>query len=198
MNFEKGHIYHIYNQGNNRQKIFFERENYLFFLKKMRVYLLPYCDILAYCLMPNHFHIMLLIKELTVGVAQSDTDGSIPKMRNINDSVGIILSSYTNAINKRQNRTGKLFREKTKAECLTETEGITPSFYNTKTGTQIHIDNPEKQYPQVCFNYIHQNPVLAGLVNNETNWEYSSASDFAELRNGTLVNKDVAKEYIEL
>ena len=63
MNIEKGYIYHIYNQGNNSQKIFFNRENYLFFIKKIRKYLLPYCDILSWCLMPNHFYIMVFVKE---------------------------------------------------------------------------------------------------------------------------------------
>ena len=63
MQFEKDHIYHIYNQGNNRQKIFFDRENYLFFLQKMNDYLLPYCDIMAWCLMPNHFHWMVYVRE---------------------------------------------------------------------------------------------------------------------------------------
>jgi len=58
MLFESGHIYHIYNQGNNRQRIFFKRENYLFFLEKIKNHVLPYADILAYCLMPNHFHLM--------------------------------------------------------------------------------------------------------------------------------------------
>ncbi len=63
MNFEKGYIYHIYNQGNNRQKIFFNRENYLFFLKKIKTYILPYSDIFAWCLMPNHFHLMVLVND---------------------------------------------------------------------------------------------------------------------------------------
>jgi len=47
MQLEKGDIYHIYNQGNNKQKIFFDRENYLFFLKKIKTYILPYGDIIA-------------------------------------------------------------------------------------------------------------------------------------------------------
>jgi hypothetical protein len=34
MNLEKGKLYHIFNQGNNHRKIFFDRDNYLFFLKK--------------------------------------------------------------------------------------------------------------------------------------------------------------------
>ena len=150
MQFDKGFLYHIYNQGNNKQKIFFKRDNYLFFLKKIRVYVLPYADILAWCLMPNHFHLMVLVNEVmvsprdTVGVALSDTDGKIgptshtdvkqvasDKLRTFNDSIGIMLRSYTNAINKQEKRSGKLFREATKAECLNMPNGVTPSFFNT-------------------------------------------------------------------
>lgn len=195
MQFEEGHIYHIYNQGNNRQKIFFDRENYLFFLRKMRIYLLPYVDILAWCLMPNHFHIMVLVNKVTVGVASSDTDGGKLKMRTLNDSIGIMLRSYTNAINKKYNRSGKLIREKTKAECITCTFGITPSFYNTSSGTQINIIDPKKQYPEMCFHYIHQNPLRAGLVKNALDWEFSSARDYAGLRNGKLINRELAEQY---
>ena len=197
MQFEQGHIYHIYNQGNNRQKIFFERENYLFFLKKMREYLLPYCDIVAYCLMPNHFHWMVLVKEIAVmpthGVTQSHPV-SKSKERTLNDSIAILLRSYTRAINKQQNRSGNLFSEATKAECLTKPEGITPSFYLTQFGTMINTHQPEFEYPQICFDYIHQNPVKAHLVKDALDWEFSSYRDYAGLRNGTLVNKNSATE----
>jgi len=64
MNFEKNRIYHIYNQGNNRKKIFFERKNYQLFKYKITDFISPYGDILAWCLMPNHFHIMLLVNEI--------------------------------------------------------------------------------------------------------------------------------------
>ncbi len=63
MYFEKSGIYHIYNQGNNKQKIFFCHENYLFFLKKIKNHVFSYADILAWCLMPNHFHIMVYVLE---------------------------------------------------------------------------------------------------------------------------------------
>lgn len=53
MRFEAGNIYHVYNRGNNQQRIFFERENYLFFLRKVRKHVLPHGDLLAYCLMPS-------------------------------------------------------------------------------------------------------------------------------------------------
>ena len=196
MNFEKSYLYHIYNQGNNSQKIFFERENYLFFLKKIKTHITPFADILAWCLMPNHFHLMVRVNHNalwinTEGFAQSEALGS-NKQRTFNESIGIMLRSYTNAINKQEKKSGSLFRKTTKAECLNCPNGITPSFYNTKSGAQMHIDNPEKEYPQVCFNYIHQNPVKAKLVKQETDWEFSSAQDYANIRKGTLVNKELA------
>ncbi len=213
MNIEKNNIYHIYNQGNNRQKIFFNRENYLFFLKKIKRYIVPYADILAWCLMPNHFHLMVLANYEVLpvdseGFARSEAlalsnpassealaqPGS--KLRTFNNSIGIMLRSYTNAINKEQKRSGALFRKQTKAECITCTDGITPSFFNNNGVTQINILNSEKQYPEMCFNYIHQNPVAGGLVDVATDWEFSSAKDYAGLRKGKLINKSVAEDYI--
>ncbi len=61
MDIQENKLYHIYNQGNNRQRIFFTTENYLFFLKKIKLHVLPYADILAWCLMPNHFHLMVYV-----------------------------------------------------------------------------------------------------------------------------------------
>ena len=187
MYFEQGHIYHIYNQGNNRQKIFFERENYLFFLKKMREYLLPYCDIIAYCLMPNHFHWMVEVNGVKIATHPMTLSHRMSE-RSLNDSIAIILRSYTRAINKQQNISGSLFRPKTKAECLTKPEGITPSFYHTQYGTMINTHQPELEYPQICFDYIHQNSVKANLVKDASDWEFSSCRDYAGLRNGTLIN----------
>lgn len=222
MQFEKGYLYYIYNQGNNRRDIFFNTENHLFFIKKIKKFILPYADIIAWCLMPNHFHLMVLVREEKIpiiesntvtrsnsntvtqshGVTKSENDTKTPshgvtknnsiKTRTFNDSIGIMLRSYTRAINKQENFSGKLFREKTKAECINCPEGATPSFIKSK----INIQNPEEQYPQVCFDYIHQNPVNAKLVVKETDWEFSSTKDYANIRNGKLVNKEVAFEYI--
>ena len=60
MNFEPELPYHVYNRGNNNQPIFFNSGNYLFFLRKIRVEWRRYCDILAWCLMPDHFHFILV------------------------------------------------------------------------------------------------------------------------------------------
>lgn len=201
MNIEKGYIYHIYNQGNNRQKIFFNSENYLFFLRKIKTNILPYGDILAWCLMPNHFHLMVLVNKTSVQVKKSGgaTPSRTPTMTtSLNHSIGIMLASYTRAIQKQESITGSLFKQKTKAECVNCPNGITPSFITENNITRINIQNPEEQYPQICFDYIHQNPVKAKLVKKPTDWEYSSAIDYAGLRNGKLVNKAAAKEYVKL
>ena len=199
MILEKGYLYHIYNQGNNQRNVFFKRDNYLFFLNKLKTHLTPYADIIAWCLMPNHFHLMVLIREEQIVVDNTHTvtlSHGVSKTRTINDSIGIILRSYTRAINKQEKFTGKLFREKTKSECLNCPNGVTPNFFIEKGVTSINIKESEKQYPQVCFNYIHQNPVKAKIVSDETDYEFSSAKDYANLRNGTLINKNVAFEYI--
>ena len=220
MLFEKGHIYHVYNQGNNRQNIFFSKENYAFFLRKMKEFILPYADIMAWCLMPNHFHWMVYVRETTIAVdnendirsrqvaadsrnsacdssclSRGTTISSAPTQATFNKSIGILLASYTRAINKQENTTGSLFRDKTKAECLTQIHGITPSFYNTGFGTGVFIPDHEKEYPQVCFNYIHQNPVKAGLVKEAEDWEFSSFQDICGLRNGKLINRDRINEF---
>ena len=199
MQFESGHIYHIYNQGNNQRKVFFDRENYLFFLSKLRTHILPYGDIFAWCLMPNHFHLMVLVNDVIGGATQSRASNDIIRASNdvktidLNHSIGIMIASYTRAINKQRNMSGSLFRSRTKAECIDCINKLTPSFI----GNEIIISNPQKQYPQVCFDYIHQNPVKAKLVKKAEDWEYSSAIDFAGIRDGNLINRNVARQYLD-
>ena len=199
MQFEQGHIYHIYNQGNNRQKIFFERENYLFFLKKIRTYVLPYADILAWCLMPNHFHLMVVVNEVEEPESARVSLRAKPSLspRSFNQSIGVMLRSYTRAIQKQENISGSLFRKQTKAECIDCLNGIMPSFIQENGIAKISITHPQKQYPQICFDYIHNNPVRAKMVGIAENYEFSSAKDYTGLRNGQLINKTVANKFID-
>lgn len=58
--FEDGVYYHIYNRGNRKQQVFFGARDYERFLEKVVEYKKKYpVEILAYCLMPNHFHFLL-------------------------------------------------------------------------------------------------------------------------------------------
>ena len=186
MQFSQGYQYHIYNQGNNRQKIFFHPANFLFFREKIKTHIMPFADILAYCLMPNHFHLMVEIKEVELlrsAISGSNlTHNSAGNLRNrkslisINESIGVLLRSYTRAINIQEKRTGALFREGTKAICLNETK-LSKNWFISQGVTYLNTEIPEKQYSQVCFNYIHFNPIVAKLVAKIEDWEYSSYYD---------------------
>lgn len=179
---EKDIIYHLYNRGNNSQKIFFNRDNYIFFLQKVRKHLYPHCDILAYCLMPNHFHFMIS------GNANSEKTVKYGKGKaNIfSENLRIMLSSYTQAINKQEKRTGSLFQQNSKLKPLNDI------FYGK-------ISKPDEiGYDYYCFHYIHNNPVVSGLVKTKEDWEFSSYRDYIGLRNGSLVNKTLALKTISL
>ena len=210
MNFEPENLYHIYNQGNNRQQLFFSRDNYLFFLNKIKKHILPHADILAWCLMPNHFHVMIYVYDVSpthqmTESHQMSNDAPYQSTHQMTEShqmskiqsqaliqsIAVMLRSYTRAINLQENSTGSLFKAHTKAECITKLQGITPSFF----GSQINVRIPEKEYPQVCFNYIHQNPVNAKLVKRPEDWEFSSYRDYYGFRNGKLINRARAAEF---
>jgi hypothetical protein len=87
-----------------------------------------------------------------------------------------LLSSYTMAINKKYGRTGSLFRQKTKKKLL---EG-------------------NGEHPFICFQYIHQNPLTAGLVGRMEDWEFSSFVDYLGLRKGSLCDQNLAYKLLDL
>lgn len=77
---EKGCFYHIYNRGNNGDNIFYTPENYEYFLKRFDYYLSDYLEVYAYCLLPNHFHLLVRVKdEFDESVASFDK--TIPSLR---------------------------------------------------------------------------------------------------------------------
>ena len=173
MEFHLNEIFHIYNRGNNQQKIFFKPDNYLYFLKKIRKHILPHCEILAYCLMPTHFHLLIHADKRTVKT-KKDTG----KEKNVlSDGFKVLLSSYTQAINKQNGTSGSLFQQNTKANPIV-------------FGSQ--------DYNIVCMNYIHQNPLKSNLVEKIEDWSYSSFPDYCNLRNGSLCNKDLAIKLLDL
>ena len=195
--FEKNKLFHIYNQGNNRGKIFYDQRNYEYFLLKLRMYLLPYADVLAWCLMPNHFHLMVYVRETENYISKNENPKS-QKTRSLNDSIGILLRSYTRAINKQEDRSGSLFRSGTKAVAVNNLKSLMPTLAITQNTLLLSSILSEKQYPQICFNYIHLNPVRAKLVKNSIEWKYSSAQDFYGKRKNKITNIEVAQNFVDI
>ncbi|MEM9858001.1 MAG: transposase [Bacteroidota bacterium] len=164
MRFIPGELYHVYNRGNNQQHIFFNNSNYQFFLRKIKNELTEYCDILTYCLMPNHYHLLIRVKDESF-----DTDFH-PLVRKI----GTLQSSYTRAINIQNKSKGSLFQQKAKAK---------------------HLSGQDQAF--ICFHYIHQNPVKAGLVNDLGDWEFSSYNDYVDCKSG-MVSRYLAYELLDI
>jgi REP element-mobilizing transposase RayT len=173
MDFVEGNIYHIYNRGNNKKQIFYSTKNYEYFLRKVKLYIVPNCDILSYILMPNHFHFLIHANEIT----QQPLKKGMIITNPLSEGLRLMLSTYAQAINKQEGKTGNLFQQNTKFKCV----------------SLKHTD-----YSYVCFNYIHQNPLRAGLVEKLENWPYSSFNEYLPAATLEYCNKELATELLDL
>lgn len=220
MDFHKNQLFHIFNQGNNKEPIFFTDENYKFFLWKMRAYLLPFGDIISWCLMPTHFHWQFFVREIEISrkvlrasidkiefirrvrkygsnaiPINNDADrmAKITSFVTLNEAIGTLQRTYSRAINKQQSRTGSLFRKNCKAKDGWIDEFMTLYKMNGQEDSRFLSGT---DYGFHCFKYIHYNPVEANIVKLPTDYPFSSAKDYAGLRNGTLCNLEFGKQLI--
>jgi putative transposase len=111
---ESGKVYHIYNRGINGEDIFKEERNYTYFLQKYAYYLLPVLDTFAYCLLKNHFHLLVRIKSdegRTVKRTKPSPTKETHKVLDPSRQFAHFFSSYAQSINKANKRTGGLFEE---------------------------------------------------------------------------------------
>ena len=92
--FASQHYYHIYNRGAGKELLFFNPGNYEYCLRLVKHYYQLYgAVVIAYCLMPNHYHFLL----------RQETD--VPLSRFIN----VLFNAYVQAVNRQQGRKGTLF-----------------------------------------------------------------------------------------
>jgi len=154
-----GEYYHIYNRAVGNEKLFLNSENYTFFLKKCDKYLPLISDTFCYCLLPNHFHLFLRIKELL------DLENSYKMLKgkqiSLLDSHFVdqflvgqfsnLCSSYAKSFNKVYSRKGRLF--------------VDP--FSRK------IVKSDSHFNTLVF-YIHGNAVHHGYCRNLEDWPHSS------------------------
>ena len=162
-------VYHIVNHANGKEKLFLNRGNYLFFLKRYQYFIEPIAETVAYCLMPNHFHFLLKIKDTE---SLQDANRLFKRRKNprcedvraiesdkfptfISRTFGNLFSSYAQAFNKQQKRRGSLF---------------IPNFKRAQIDSENYFRN--------AVRYIHYNPVKHGFVDHYTAWEFSSYSAY--------------------
>lgn len=176
MNFEPQHIYHIYNEGNNKQQLFNRHEDYNAYIRLFQSYCLPYCDVLAWCLLPNHFHFMVQANDKCCELKKQ---GGL-MLDPLTNGFRKLLSAYAHDFNERNKRTGSLFRPKTKAKDLSQLQLV-----NAFTRSDYYIN---------CFYFVNQNALLHGLVKDLYQWKYSSFLFYACSRDNDLCNKKLAIE----
>jgi len=101
--------------------------------------------------MPTHFHLLVYLKTDDLGARIMQP----------------FALSYTNGVNRQQDRVGPLFQGPFKAALVDDDSYL------------LHLSR-----------YIHVNPVAAGLVERPEQWTFSSYRDYIGLRHGTLSTPD--------
>ena len=142
-----GEYYHIYNRGNNRELLFREDRNYPYFMKLYRKYIAPIAETFCYCLLPNHFHILVRIRDFEDCKEDWQSYSHIYPSR----AFSKLFSTYTKAFNKSYNRTGSLFEKPFKRKLI-----------------------EDDRYFTSLVVYIHRNPQRHGYVSNFKDWSHSS------------------------
>ena len=153
---QPGMFYHIYNHANGSENLFRSDENYRFFLQQWGKYIEPIAETYAYCLMPNHFHFLIKIKdEKEVQANFKLEEGTFGKFKTfqklISKQFANLFSSYTQAYNKMYDRKGSLF---------------IPNFKKKEITSEDYLTN-------IIF-YIHHNPVHHGFTEHIEDWPHSS------------------------
>jgi len=169
-----GNYYHIYNRGNNGIDIFLETENYYHFLRLYSKYIEPIAETFAWCLLKNHFHVLVRIKEKeeinTTELSYSTVEN--PKIIDPSRQFSHFFNAYTQAINKRHNRTGSLFER---------------TFERKLVSSEIY-------FQQLIF-YIHNNPVHHGFVEKMSFYPWSSYETILSNKPTRLKRNDVIALY---
>ena len=194
---EPDYYYHIYNRGNNSENLFYNDENYKYFLKKIDIYMAGYFHFYTYCLLPNHFHLLIRVKNEKEILQQAVIDfpkgfkvnknflnlkdlGSLKKTdlgslteKIVSEKFRRFFLSYAKSINKQQGRTGSLFRK---------------NFRRKK----INSDD----YFRGLVWYIHNNPVKHNIFNDYQTYRWSSYKRIL-LDKPSKLNKDEIFEWFD-
>ncbi|EON77146.1 hypothetical protein ADIS_2356 [Lunatimonas lonarensis] len=161
---EPGYYYHIYKDANGTENIFREDENYQFFPRQYARYLDEVVNTYAYCLIPNHFHLLVGVKEEEQLKSTFPKFGTLEKL--ISKQFANFFSSYTQSFNKVYDRRGSLFVKNFKRTPILD----------------------ERQW-QETFLYIHLNPVKHGFVKDHQDWKWSSWHAYQSLNRPLNLNR---------
>lgn len=164
--FEENRFYHVVNHAVGSEELFRNDENYNFFLRKYAAHTNDVFETYAYCLMPNHFHLLIRVKPFEEICKLQNFTGDVHK--SVMQKVSNLLNSYAKAYNKSYDRKGALFIDYTKRFLV-----------------------QDDRYFTAVINYIHQNPVNHGFVKKVSDWRHSSFHSFLSDKPTKLMRKEV-------
>jgi putative transposase len=149
---EPDQYYHVFNRGINRTNIFFEERNYLHFLRLYQKYIVPVAETYAYCLLRNHFHLLIRVRKRRLpGISEEKLLPSVIQPRDVSLAFNRLLNAYAKAVNKAYDRVGSLFQH--------------------HFGRRLVAS---KEYCALLVRYIHANPIKHGFVTDLEDWPFSS------------------------
>jgi putative transposase len=162
-------FYHIFNRGNNREDLFRADKDYRRFLTLYAHHIAPVAETYAYCLMRNHFHV--LVKVRPSAALDHDPDRTPAQFRaKLDPSRGFsnLFNAYAKHFNYAYDRSGSLFEERFK---------------------RIHVDS--ERYLTHLIAYIHRNPEKHGFVPDFREWPWSSYNSMLATRPTRLRREEV-------
>ncbi len=166
----EGQYFHIYNRGVNGENLFREEKNYYYFLEQYRYYCADILETLAYCLLKNHFHLLVRVKK---NIEIPRTDGKEGTYRlNASKQLGHFFNSYAQSVNKTYNRTGPLFESPFERKLVDDETYLVSMIY-----------------------YCHRNPVHHGFVSDLREWKFSSYHPIMENDNSIVTASEVIKRF---
>ena len=146
-----GNFYHIYNRGNNRENIFHQERNFAYFMELWWKHISPIAETWAYCLLRNHFHATVYVKNKEDLTGFENLSGLNSKLKEPSQYFSNFFNAYARGINIATQRTGALFERPFK-----------------------RIPVASEAYLMRLIVYIHQNPQKHEFVDDFRNWNYSS------------------------
>jgi len=201
---EAEQYYHVFNRTINKELLFKEAENYSFFLKQLKKYVVPVADVFAYCLIPNHFHLVVRIKNeselknyFSEKLAKKNpSEGSKPSEGLVSLQFGHLFNSYTQAYNKKYNRSGSLFNPRFKRKLISTNE------YLKQVITYVHLNpfshevcDDFKNYPHSSYNgIISVKPTL--LQRSEVIELFDDLENFKHVHQTRKLNEELLNEII--
>jgi putative transposase len=139
--------FHVFNRGNNGENLFFNRENYRYFLRKYQFFLGLYVNTYAYCLIGNHFHFLIKVKD------KNDENYHLK----VSHQFRRFFQSYALAINNQEGRSGSLFRKQFRRIAVNNMDYLRRLVFYIHFNPQKHqIVQDFRKYPYSSYRVIKE------------------------------------------